>query len=55
MEAEKLTYTVLLPVDADGTPLHHGERVIEVSPGEWVTPLALALERYLEGHGGERR
>ena len=30
----------VLPLDDDGTPLHNGERMVEIGPGQWVTPLA---------------
>lgn len=42
IRVEKMSYLVLVPVDADGTPLEHGERCIEVEPGVWVSPLVAA-------------
>jgi len=41
---KKMTAWAPTPVDEDGTPLYHGERMVEIRPGEWVTPpLAAAL------------
>jgi len=34
----KLSCIVPVAVDSDGTPLSHGERMIENEPGVWVSP-----------------
>lgn len=32
-------------VDTDGTPLWMGERMVEVAPGEWMTPTMADFSR----------
>lgn len=48
MTVKKHEYLALVAVDADGTPLHHGERMIETEPGVWAHPLLAAVEAFLE-------
>ena len=48
----KMSAYAMVPVDDDGTPLHHGERMVEISPGEWADPLtARALELFARTEG----
>ena len=35
-------------VDADGTPLSHGERMTETEPGVWADPVIAAAADFLE-------
>ena len=43
-DVKKLSCYAMVPVDDDGTPLSHGERMVEIRPGEWADPLtAMAL------------
>jgi hypothetical protein len=49
-DVTKASMVARAAVDADGTPLCHGERMTEVSPGVWMDPLADALLRYLQSH-----
>ena len=48
----KVSYWQPVAVDADGTPLHHGERMTEVEPGVWADPLFVAIMDFLEQAGG---
>ena len=41
------SYWQPVAVDTDGTPLWHGERMIEVRPGVWTTPDTIAVEAWL--------
>lgn len=43
---------VLLPIDEDGTPLSHGELMVEVEPGVWKSPALIEVEEYLAKHVG---
>jgi hypothetical protein len=50
LTVKKYGYWVQVNLDTDGTPLHHGERMVEISPGQWADPvIALALE-YIAAH-----
>ncbi len=45
-DVKKLSCYAMVPVDDDGTPLSHGEPMVEISPGEWAdqfTAMALGL------------
>ena len=50
IKVRKLSALALVPVDADGTPLEHGERMIEVEPGHWVSPVFAAALDFLAPH-----
>jgi hypothetical protein len=43
----KYSYWAEFPLDTDGTPLHHGERMVEIRPGQWVPALDAAVMAYL--------
>ncbi len=47
LTARKITAYVPVPLDTDGTPLHHGERMVEVEPGHWMDPTLAAIMDYL--------
>jgi hypothetical protein len=51
LEVRKIGHAVTVELDTDGTPMWLGERLVEVAPGEWMTPLgaALAAELWPEG------
>jgi hypothetical protein len=36
IKVTKMACAMLTAVDADGTPLHHGERMVETEPGVWT-------------------
>jgi hypothetical protein len=40
-------------VDADGTPLSHGEPMTEVEPGVWMDPVLAAAMDFLEAAAGD--
>ena len=42
----------LVAVDTDGTPLHHGERMVEVQPGVWADPVMAQVEAFLAARIG---
>lgn len=44
----KMSCIVPVVVDSDGTPLSHGERMIETEPGVWVAPDMAGLLAYLD-------
>ena len=50
IEIRKMEYLAQVAVDADGTPLSHGERMIEVEPGVWKDPAVVAAEDFLRAH-----
>lgn len=43
LNVRKISHPTLVQLDTDGTPMVLGERLIEVRPGEWMTPLGAAL------------
>ena len=47
IKVTKLGARVPVPVDEDGTPLSHGERMTEIEPGVWMHPVWAALMDYL--------
>jgi hypothetical protein len=47
MNVRKVEYLVPVALDDDGTPLSHGERMVEVEPGHWKSPTTIALEQFL--------
>ena len=51
-EIKVVKHTAWIPValDDDGTPLAHGERMIETEPGIWKAPDLVALEEYMAAH-----
>lgn len=51
LKVTKLSCWQFVAVDADGTPLHHGERMVEVEPGHWMDPIHVAILKFLD-HGG---
>src|SRR6266536_2893300 len=51
-DVKKLSCYAMVPVDDDGTPLSHGERMVEIRPGEWADPLtAMALGLFARTEG----
>ena len=38
LTVRKIGHSVTVMLDTDGTPLWMGERMVEVAPGEWMTP-----------------
>ena len=58
-DADDVTLTVTrascwqpVAVDADGTPLHHGERMVQVRPGVWADPAVAGIEAFLAARIG---
>lgn len=47
LQVTKWSYWQPVATDTDGTPLSHGERMIEVEPGKWMDPLMVAVLKYL--------
>ena len=47
LKATKLREWVMVPVDEDGVPLSHGDRMTEIEPGVWMHPVWVALMDYL--------
>lgn len=45
LTVRKICHRVTVMLDTDGTPLWMGERMVEVSPGEWVTQAAADFSR----------
>lgn len=45
----KMACWMPVAVDADGTPLHHGERMVEIEPGVWADPVYVAVMDLLAG------
>lgn len=45
LTVRKIGHRVQVMVDTDGTPLWMGERMVEVAPGEWMTPFGVELAR----------
>lgn len=50
-DVKKASMVVQLDLDDDGTPLCHGERLVEIKPGTWAHPLVVAVTDFLEGKG----
>lgn len=48
LTVRKHAYWVPLALDTDGTPLYNGERLVEVEPGHWMHPDAIALMEFLQ-------
>jgi hypothetical protein len=53
INAVKVACYVPVAVDADGTPLSHGEPMTETEPGVWVDPVIAAVTDFLEAAAGE--
>ena len=53
INAVKMAGYIPVAVDADGTPLSHGEPMTETEPGIWVDPLIAAVTDFLEATAGE--
>jgi hypothetical protein len=51
--ATKAAYWVPVSLDTDGTPLTHGERMIETGPGVWKSPDLVAVEEFIQSHPAE--
>ena len=45
LTVRKIGHRVTVMLDDDGTPLWMGERMVEVAPGEWMTPAAADFAR----------
>ena len=45
LTVRKIAHRVQVLTDPDGTPLWMGERMVEVAPGEWMTPFGADLAR----------
>jgi hypothetical protein len=45
--AKKMAYWAPFALDDDGTPLMNGERMVEVSPGQWMDPTFAMILDYL--------
>jgi hypothetical protein len=43
----KASYWQPVALDTDGTPLHHGERMVETKPGVWADPVIAAAMDFL--------
>jgi hypothetical protein len=55
MVIKKASASDVLNLDADGTPLHNGERLAEIRPGQWVTALDAAVLAFFEQMAGEQK
>jgi hypothetical protein len=53
LTAHKVAYWVPVELDADGTPLEKGERMVEVEPGQWVHPTLAAILKFLDDGSGD--
>jgi hypothetical protein len=47
LDVVKAACWVPVAFDEDGTPMYLGERLVEVEPGQWMTPAAAHLLDYL--------
>ena len=47
VDVKKVAYWQPVALDADGTPLLRGERMVEVEPGVWKDPVIVAAENFL--------
>ena len=45
LTVRKISHSVTVNLDTDGTPLWMGERMVEVAPGEWMTQAAADFSR----------
>ena len=50
LTVRKAAAWVPVALDTDGTPLEHGERMVEVEPGQWMDSTLAAVLEFLE-HG----
>ncbi len=50
ISVRKHSAVIWTAVDTDGTPMEHGERMVEVEPGRWVSPWIAAAEAFLAPH-----
>lgn len=49
LNVRKVSHVVTVNLDSDGTPLTHlGDRMVQVSPNQWMDPLGAALEALSE-------
>lgn len=47
LTVRKMEAIAVVPIDDDGTPLDHGERMIEIEPGRWVSPVIAGALAFL--------
>jgi len=52
MNVKKVSYVVPVALDEDGTPLSHGERMVEVEPGHWKSAALIQIEEFLSESAG---
>ena len=53
INAVKMAGYVPIAVDADGTPLSHGEPMTEIEPGVWADPVFAAAMDFIEAAAGD--